>query len=399
MHEWITEELGRATAGSRELDDACERVAERLFAEGTEPPFDVRTADLDVDGFLIAADRYWRLRILARPTVGTAMDCARWIAVHVAEEYREPIEQKWALGYGFITMDSIETAREVEEITGRILGEAAAQATVAYFAMLYHASKLRAGFCHDDLDDFLRSPTFALAAGRRVDEPIVTALRAFAAFGQLSVTSAWALELLDRAWSAPGRGRQVVDVCLNGLWLGALEDDGLAGPLRDRAEQAVAEFPGDHLFHYRLATGLRLCGEYESARRAIALALQHLPKTGSRGSHKLLLEQYSAERGTNATQRRLAGLAARLEERVDRQDAEAAELRRVVQASTTRTIEVVAFFTAAIAFAVGSVQVTLVGDLALPDRAALLGIFAAGLIGFSLAITAGTWFITRVRER
>jgi hypothetical protein len=79
--------------------------------------------------------------------------------------------------------------------------------------------------------------------------------------------------------------------------------------------------------------------------------------------------------------------------------ADNAALRQTVQTSTTRTIEVVALFIAAIAFAVGSLQVTLVGTLSLKDRAILLGIFGVGLLLFAVVIVGATWTITRVRKR
>ncbi|MCT9110436.1 hypothetical protein N4G69_33420 [Streptomyces mirabilis] len=99
------------------------------------------------------------------------------------------------------------------------------------------------------------------------------------------------------------------------------------------------------MFHARLATGLHLCGEQQR--------------------------------------------------RWEQQAAANAQLERSLHTSSVRAVEVVAVFTAAIAFAVGSLQVTLTGKLPLSDRLWLLTAQGAGLALFALLIVGGTWLITR----
>lgn len=69
-----------------------------------------------------------------------------------------------------------------------------------------------------------------------------------------------------------------------------------------------------------------------------------------------------------------------------------------MQSSAIRAVELVAIFTAAIAFAVGSLQITLNGTLALRDRIWLLVLLGAGLALFALLIIGGTWLITRTHR-
>lgn len=398
MNTWITEALETAaTASSRELDQACEEIGQRLIDEGIEPTWTLTSTDFDSDTALISADRYWRLRFLAAPSVRTAFECARWLGEHCEPEHYPVIQQKWSLGYAFITKDNVESSRDLAEVTGPFMSNDHGASSVAFFATLYHAGKLRAGFCFEELDDFLHSSFLAIAAGEHRKEPIFVALRGFAAFGKPSVTAAHAIELMEQAWSAPERTRHVVDVCLNGLFV-ATPFDGHGQLLRDRAEQAIAEYPRDHIFHYRLATGLRMCRDFDGALRNIDAALSHLPKAGTRGSHKELLEQYMFERNAIGVARQLSAMADEQAERAARQESDAADLRQTMNSSTARTIEVVAFFVSAIAFAVGALQVTLIGDLPLGDRAVLLAMFGGGLILFAGLILTGVTLINRRRK-
>jgi hypothetical protein len=117
------------------------------------------------------------------------------------------------------------------------------------------------------------------------------------------------------------------------------------------------------------------------------------------GSHKELQQQYLYERNAIKSEREIARLTAQQQALITELKADNAALRQTVQTSTTRTIEVVALFIAAIAFAVGSLQVTLVGTLSLKDRTILLGIFGVGLLLFAVVIVGATWTITRVRKR
>ncbi|SFQ63366.1 hypothetical protein SAMN05421810_11157 [Amycolatopsis arida] len=393
----VTELAEAAAAGTRELDRVCDRIARELLADGTEPPFEVRSADFAGDALLICADRYWYWRFLDRPSVSTAAACARWLHAHVAGDARTEVAEKWALGYAFVTKDSVESGTEIEAATGAVMDGDHGSADIAYFAALYHAGKLRANFGFDELDRFLDASLLALAAGEHREDPLFVALRAFSAFGRTAITSRHAVALFERAWHDPRRTRHVVDVCLNGLWV-ARPFDGQGELLRDRALEAVRCHPGDHVFHYRLAVGHRMCENHDAALDDIDEALALLPAIGRRGSHKQLQEQYLAERNTIRDERRRAEWMAEQRELVDRLVADNAALRRTVQSTPVRTIEVVALFTAAIAFAVGSLQVTLTGALPLRDRAVLLGLFGAGLLLFALLVVGATWFITQVRQ-
>lgn len=390
----IVAQLGQATtADSRELDRICEAAAGVLLDAGVEPPFDVRSADFVADPWLICADRYWRRRFLAEPTVEVAAACASWLAGHADAPSRREITEKWALGYAFITKDNVESREDLGPATGRIVEQFQGSADICFFATLYHAGKLRANFWFDELYQFLESSLLALASEQYRDDPLVIGLRAFAAFGSRAITVEYATSLLDSAWSASPRSRHVVDVCLNALWAAAPFDD-QGERLRQHAVEAVAEYPRDHIFRFRLATGQRMCGRYEEAMNSIDAALRLLPAIGSRVSHKLLQEQYLRERDVIKDSQERATFAARQQERWRDQETANRDLRRTLQTSAIRAVELVTVFTAAIAFAVGSLQITLGGTLTLRDRVWLLVTFGAGLLLFSLAILAGTWIIT-----
>lgn len=188
------------------------------------------------------------------------------------------------------------------------------------------------------------------------------------------------------------RSRAVVDVCLNAL--------GAAPPFPDRGEQlrrrateAVAEFPDDHLFQFRLACGQRLCGDHADALATVDTALRLLPAIGTRISHALLQEQYLRERDIIEKGLELAAWTTSQQIRWRDQDTANQDLRQTLQTSAVRAVELVTVFTAAIAFAVGSLQITLTGTLPLRDRALLLVLLGAGLLLFALFVIAGTWII------
>jgi len=382
-----------ATADSRELDRICEEVAAALVEAGQEPGFPVSSADFAGDPFLICADRYWRRRLLDRPTVEEAAACARWLSAHVAAEYRETVTEKWAPGYAFITRDTVESPAELASAAERLRTEA--DDTVR-FAAYYQAGKLQANFQFDALRRFLDGSP--LAARCREDDPLLAALAAFAALGSRAAATGHAVELVDRAWTSPFRSRQVTDVCLHALWA-ARPFEGQGELLRARAEQAVAEHPQAHVFHFRLATGLRMCERFDEALDAVDAALRLLPAQGSRGSHGLLQEQYLRERHTILDGRQRAVWTARQQHLWDQQDAANRDIRSTLQSSTVRAMELVAVFTAAIAFAVGSLQVTLSGTLGLGERLWLLVGLGGGLLAFALLTVGGTWFLTRDRRR
>ncbi|MEU3604106.1 hypothetical protein AB0E83_01350 [Streptomyces sp. NPDC035033] len=406
-------------ADSRELDRVCEEVAGALLRDGAEPPFDVGSADFAADPYLICADRYWRLRFLERPTILTAAACAVWLGARVAREARTEVLERWALGYAFITKDSVESAVELARATEEIVSRDAPAGDVAYFATLYHAGKLRSDFHFDELHQFLDSSLLALAAGAHRQSALFTALRSFAAFGSRALTAEYATGLLDRAWRSPERTRHVVDICLNGIQF-AVPFDGHGVLLRDRAAEAVRDHPGDHMFRFRLATGLHMTGDHDAALAEVDTALRLLPAVGNRGSHKLLQEQYLTKREVIVEGRLRAALdaehRARLAEREERHQERWAraeeearrqkeELERALResqesarANHVRSVELVALFASVIAFAVGSLQVTLTGDFSLRDRLLLIGAWGLGHVAFALLVIGGTWLITRPRR-
>ncbi|MFD5558041.1 hypothetical protein ACFWIA_29895 [Streptomyces sp. NPDC127068] len=410
---------GTTASDSRELDRVCEEVARAMHEEGTEPPFDVASSNFATDPFLICADRYWRLRFLEHPSIRTAAACSLWIAAHVSREARTEVWEKWSLGYAFITKDSVESAVELSRAMEEIVSRDAPAGDVAYFATLYHAGKLRSDFRFDELHQFLDSSLLALAAGVHRQSALFTALRAFAAFGSPVITAEHAVGMLDQAWSSPDRTRHVVDICLNGLQF-ALPFAGHGELLRDRAAEAVGDHPGDHMFHFRLASGLHMTGDHDGALADIDTALRLLPALGSRGSHKLLQEQYLAKRDAIAEGRLRAARDlehrqrlgeqdahhrerwAQLEEELHRRGEEQARAHRegqeTARANHVRSVELVAVFTSAIAFAVGSLQVTLTGDFPLRDRLFMIGAWGIAHVLFALLVVGGTWLITRPRR-
>ncbi|MFF5715830.1 hypothetical protein [Streptomyces buecherae] len=386
---------GVVSADPRERDRVCVEVAAALLADDTEPPFDIGSADFAADPFLICADRYWWQRFLRRPSVRTAAACARWLAAHVPQEHWAVVGQRWALGNAFVTRDDVEDLSDlVGAALADVIGSDQHAADTAFFVALYHAGKLRANFWHDALLGFLESSALAQAAGPHRARPVYVALRAFGALGSRAITAEHAVGLLDQAWGHADRSRQVVDVCLNGLAV-APPFDGQGELLRDRAAEAVRAYPEDHMFHFRLAQGQHMCAAHEAALASVDMALRLLPAAGVRVSHSLLQEQYMTKR--DAIQE--AWLRARQDDRQrrrwERQEEANAELARTVRASSVRSIELLAVFTAAIAFAVGSLQVTLTGSLSLGDRLWLLVGQGAVLAAFALLVVGGTWWINR----
>ncbi|MCK9921021.1 hypothetical protein MXD61_03715 [Frankia sp. AgPm24] len=400
----INSRLSRAAsaADSRELDGVCETVAAELVDAGVEPPFRIPSADFTVDPWLICADRYWRRRLLAEPTIETAARCARWLYDHTDPDdpagpqpraIRPAVIEKWTLGYAFITRDSVESRQDLSLATGRIVEQYQGSVDIAAFATLYHAGKLRANFAFDELRLFLDSSLLAVAAGQHRDDPLFTALRAFAALGSSTITIGHGLDLLDAAWTAPGRTRAVVDVCLNALWA-AKRFPERGEWLRRQATEAVAAYPDDHLFHFRLARGHRLCGDYAAALSTIETALRLLPAIGSRISHNTLQEQYLREQESIEEGLLRAAETSEQRARWQRQAAADRDLRRTLSRSSIQAVELVTVFTAAIAFTVGSFPITLSGDLSLGARALLMGILGIGLLLFAVTIVAGTWYLT-----
>ncbi|WP_183091350.1 hypothetical protein [Streptomyces radicis] len=397
----ITARLSQvATEDSRELDRVCEEVARSLVEAGTEPPFRIGSANFTGDPFLICADRYWRLRFLARPSVRTAAECAGWLHQHLqdaadgtGQAHRAEVEQKWALGYAFITRDSEESATEITDACAEIVGSA----DIAFFAALYHAGKLRANFRFDELHSFIESSMLALAAGPHRGGPVFTALRAFAAFGSRRLTTEHAADLLDHTWYSPRRTVHTVDLCLNAL-SAAVPFDGQGELLRDRAREAAAQWPENHLFVFRLATGLHLNKEHDDALEAIDLALALLPAIGSRGSHAQLQEQYLAKRELILEGRQRGAETAAHRRQWDRQNDAYRQVETRLNSATNHLITMITVFVTAIAFIISSIQLTYGGDLPLGDRMRLILAQGTVMLGFSGLLVLGTHLLLRYRQ-
>ncbi|MFG3155901.1 hypothetical protein ACGF7W_28110 [Streptomyces sp. NPDC048219] len=380
------------TADARTRYRICDETAGEFLAAGTAPSFEVSSADLRLDPYFMCADRYWRRRFLDRPTARTAFECARWMSGHVRDECWGAVAEQWALGNGFLNRGSVESTDPFEEMV-REAGAGTDTERLAFFLALFHAGKLRANFCFDELHAFLGHSPSAVAAGSLRAEPVFVALQSFAAFGSRTLTVAYASELLEQAWSATTRSRHTVDICLNGLAFAA-PFEGQGELLRACAQEAVEEHPDDHMFHVRLATGLHMCGRHDAALESIDTALTLLAAS-STAILGVLQDQYLTKRDAIQEGRLRALRDAEQQRRWDGQAAANAQLERSLHTSSVRAVEVVAAFTAAIAFAVGSLQVTLTGTLPLSDRLWLLAAQGVGLAVFALLIVGGTWLITR----
>ncbi|MGW0328987.1 hypothetical protein [Nocardia sp. NPDC003183] len=383
---------GLAATDSRELDRDCDRIAQQYLAQGVEPQFDLGSADFASDPRLICADRYWFHRFHAEPTLRTAVDCAGWLGEHATVVVADRVREKWAMGYAFVTRSSVETAFEIADATGDIVASDDSSCRRAYFATLYHAGKLRANFHFDELAAFLESSPLALAIGNHRRSPLFRALQAFAAFGSRRITHEHACRLFDEVWRDPGRTYAAIDVALNGLAI-SVDFDGHGVMLRDHANEVVADYPDDHLFRFRLATGQWLTGELDAAMSSIDTALALLPATGMRVSHKLFQNQYT----TRKEAIRVAQVAARRADaeldRAQRIEADITSLAETVRGSVIRAVELVSVFAAVIAFAVGSLNVSLNGNLGLAGRLWIIAGLGGGLAIFALLVVGGTWLI------
>ncbi|MFI9509810.1 hypothetical protein [Nocardia sp. NPDC052566] len=395
-HTLIEETLAALVASnSRELERDCDRLAQRYVESRVEPQFAVRSADFATDPYLICADRYWNLRFTAEPTLQTAVECAGWLREHVAAGARAEVREKWALGYAFITRDSVESLGEIADATGDVVANDDSECSRAYFATLYHAGKLRANRHFDELNSFLESSPLSNAAGtahRR--EPLFVAMQAFAAFGSRRITLEHAKSLFDRAWHSPQRTRETVDIALNAIAV-SVPFDGQGEMLKERAVEAISRYPDRTLFHYRLATGLHMCGEYDAALESIDDALRLLPATGWRVSHELLQAQYLTKQEAILHGRIAALQATAQQEHAQRQERELATLADTMQRTAIRAIELVSVFAAVIAFAVGSLNVSLNGNLRLAERLWIVALLGGGLVVFALLVVGGTWLIVR----
>ncbi|MBF6089975.1 hypothetical protein [Nocardia cyriacigeorgica] len=386
--------------GTRELERECDVFARRYLAEPgvVEPQFDITSANFTSDPFLICADRYWNLRFTAEPTLATAVQCAGWATERIEAAYRQPILEKWAIGYAFITRGTVESLTEIADATADIIAGDDAECSRAYFATLYHAGKLRANLSFDELSLFLGSSPLANAAGRNRDKPLFIALQAFAGFGSRQTTNEHAMMLFEKSWTAPDRTHASIDIALHALEA-AVPFDEQGTVLRTKAAEAIAEYPDNALFRFRLGLGAFLCDDHDAALTSIDDALRLLPATGWRSSHELLSEQFLHVRRSILLARSDARRATDQQRRLDRYEQAVAETADLARRSVIRAVELVAVFAAVIAFAVGSLNVTLNGNLDLGSRLWILVVFGGGLLLFVLLIVGGTWLITRDSRR
>lgn len=269
---------------ARNLDRVCREVAAELLAADTPPPFSLTSANLTDDPFVICAYHYWRLRVLDLPSVRTAAACARWLHDHVPEmdesgrSLRAVIEEAWVLTFSSETRHVVDSAYDLSTA----LPDLVESREIAYFASVYQAGKHYANHKYDQLYDFLETSLLAQAAGHLRTSPLVTALRAFAAYSSRRITQEHARDLLDHAWYSGQRTIHTTDVCLQALAT-APPFEGQGPLLRDRASEATAEWPEQHIFMYHFARGLRMCREYDEAIEAMDLALALLSAAESAG--------------------------------------------------------------------------------------------------------------------
>ncbi|SBW27975.1 hypothetical protein FDG2_5487 [Candidatus Protofrankia californiensis] len=311
------------------LDRVCETTAASLVAAGVEPPFQVTSADLAGDPWLICAERYWGHRLRALPTIETAARCARWLGTHatgLTADQRAAISESWALRFAYTTRDTVESHHDLTAAVGSIVSQyAETSPDVCIFAALFHAGVLRANYWFDELHLFLESSPLTAAAGGQPHRALFTALRAFAAYGSRRRTVEYAANLCTEAWAASPRSHQVMDVLLHALSV-APPFPGQGEQLRARAEEAVAAYPDDHTFRFRLATGQRRCARYAEAADSLDTALQLL--SAAREWDSPFRPQYLRDREMTLDLMRQDTHAAVPRQETDSWDMDAQRLRR-----------------------------------------------------------------------
>lgn len=110
-------------------------------------------------------------------------------------------------------------------------------------------------------------------------------------------------------------------------------------------------------------------------------------------SHELLQGQYIARRDAIEAARVLDRQARADRERGERTEAEIGRLAESVRGSVVRAVELVSVFAAVIAFAVGSLNISLNGNLSLAGRMWIVAELGGGLALFALLVIGGTWLI------
>ncbi|MEO7371718.1 MAG: hypothetical protein ABI949_14655 [Ilumatobacteraceae bacterium] len=214
--------------------------------------------------------------------------------------------------------------------------------------------------------------------------------------GLASLTTAWN-ESRGTDMASP-----VADVCLHALWLShRLKNQGaILLDFCDRGEREGR--PSASMRRFRRATALRLDGRFGEAIQEIDEVLSTL--SGSSEFTRTFTEQCLSQRDLAVEAARLertkqsevAELNLRLDKfRDDLADAEA-RAAESQQASVARSVEVVTFFTAAIGFAVGAVNIG--GSAASPnDKLVVIAGLGLGLTSFATLIVLGLAFLSDYR--
>ncbi|ABW12069.1 conserved hypothetical protein [Parafrankia sp. EAN1pec] len=329
----IVAQLGEVTAAdSQALEHICGTTAARLVEAGVEPPFELTTTDLAADPWLICAERYWGRRLRTHPGVETAALCARWLGTRTAgltPHQRAAISESWALSFAFATRDTVESHHDLTAAVDSIVRQfAGSSPEVCAFAAMYHASKLRTNYWFDELHLFLESSPLISVAGEQPHGALFTALRAFAAYGSRRRTVEYAASLFGEAWAASPRSQQVMDVLLHAL-SAAPPFPGQGEQLRACAEEAVAAYPDDHTFRFRLATGQRQCARYAEAVDSLDAALRLL--STARLWDSPFRQQYLRDREVSLDLMRDRACAAVRQQAAERSDEESRQLRGRVQ--------------------------------------------------------------------
>jgi hypothetical protein len=256
----------------------CERIAGELIEAGALPPWRLGAAD---DSFTLCADRYWRRRFLVEPSLSTARACADWLRRHINADLFPVVGAGWALGYGFITRSTVDSASDVAGAVEDLLADTPSP-EVAWFMAAYHAAKLRANFHGGALAEFVDRSPLAVAAGALGKGFPLAALRCFAAFRTGEPDAAdRAVRCLDDLDSI---GPASTEICLHGMAMAPRPEDH-AGLLVEHARRAIARWPDHALLYYRLAEGLRQAGDLDEATDAVDHALALLPADGTSDSH------------------------------------------------------------------------------------------------------------------
>lgn len=398
-----------AAENSRTFERACRRIALRYINGREEPQFNIESSDFNHDSFLICADYYWKYRFHLEPTLVTAVECASWMAKHVATEFYDRIRDKWAIGFGFVNRDSVESASEVNRVAHAVIADDDDDGRSAFFATLFHAEKLCANHAVGELDLFLEQSPLASAAGPHRESVLFRAFRTYVAFCSHRFSHEHACALFGGIWNSSYRSLAATDVVLHGLAM-SHDFDGRRELLRTHASEAVAEYPDEHIFYYRLATGQWLCGDHESALGAIDAALGLLSVHGGRISHELLQGQYLARREAievgREQDRRARAERARAEQERSRaveQDRtlseqtkhEVGQIAESVRGSVLWTVQVMAVFAAVIGIAVGSLSVGLNGSRSFSESLWLVAALDGGLAIFALLTVGGNLVIMR----